>query len=158
MCNWYTEMDMIVKSNYEKVIYDVEAEFKSNASVYCEDISIIEKALKIEGSVLLDPKSLAIQTPFGITSLFNCSTGCKAFIILAYIAKHGNKNKCYLVSLVEAGDNVIQELSDTISNSQNIDVYDIHNRYCSGDLKVKYNGSKEINSFKELNITDVFGI
>lgn len=78
----------------------------------------------IDKAVLLDKSTGKIQTPFGICSIEDLSTGCKIAICIIYLNEHRDRfSQIKAVNATEAGVNALDSLFDYIEkNNFNIGI------------------------------------
>ena len=71
-----------------------------------DDLDIIQK---VDKALLIDRSTGLVQTPFGLTSLRNLSTGCKTVLVYNYCRKN-NIDK--IINITESGANALDVLFD----------------------------------------------
>jgi hypothetical protein len=146
MFNIYTNLESIKEENYANIIMDLEREFSKNYDFYTKDKQILQNALNIDSSTLLEDD--CIKTKFGTTTIDNLATGIKGYIIICNKIKYSNGRT--LISVVECGDNVISSLIPILDTQNIVDIYDIQYRRCKESFTATINDSHTINSFKEM--------
>lgn len=98
----------------KKFVNDVEIFFNFDLAYNLKTDKAINKILKtIDGAHIINGN--VVETKFGVTTLSNLSTGCKALII-AWL------NPSLTVNFIEVGDNVV-ELAVELSKSRDLHVY-----------------------------------
>lgn len=105
-CNKEDESNMIrdFESFFEK--YVIAKEFESI------DLDVMKR---IDHAVLLDKKSGAIQTQFGITDILHLSTGCKTVLSYLYIVKRSeHKFSGKILDVTECGSNALNVLFNCV--------------------------------------------
>lgn len=106
-----TSLDSIDKS---KFVDDVDIYFNFDLANNLKSDKIIDRILEvIDGAHIIAGN--VVETKFGVTTLSNLSTGCKALII-AYL------NPRLTVNFILVGDNVI-ELAVEISKDNDLNIY-----------------------------------
>ena len=98
----------------KKFVNDVEIFFNFDLAYNLKTDEAINKILKtIDGAHIINGN--VVETKFGVTTLSNLSTGCKALII-AWL------NPSLIVNFTEVGDNVV-ELAVELSKNRDLHVY-----------------------------------
>ena len=98
----------------KKFVNDVEIFFNFDLAYNLKTDESINKILKtIDGAHIINGN--VVETKFGVTTLSNLSTGCKALII-AWL------NTSLTVNFTEVGDNVV-ELAVELSKNRDLHVY-----------------------------------
>ena len=98
----------------KKFVNDVEIFFNFDLAYNLKTDEAINKILKtIDGAHIINGN--VVETKFGVTTLSNLSTGCKALII-AWL------NTSLTVNFTEVGDNVV-ELAVELSKNRDLHVY-----------------------------------
>ena len=98
----------------KKFVNDVEIFFNFDLAYNLKTDEAINKILKtIDGANIINGN--VVETKFGVTTLSNLSTGCKALII-AWL------NQSLTVNFTEVGDNVV-ELAVELSKDRDLHVY-----------------------------------
>lgn len=112
-----------------------------------------EYAIKyIDKANLLDRKTGAVETPFGLTDIYHLSTGCKTVLMYLYIYRHRQDyDKNIVINITECGWNAIDVLFDCVEK-----LCDSHTLFFLGHEDGIFNCKKRdyfIN--KEVSITDL---
>ena len=103
------------KFSADSVINDNESFFRTFVMIKELDEFSLETMRKIDGAELKDAGTGAILTPYGETSIFNLSTGCKTVLNASYIARNRNKfSGIKAISGTESGWNALDRLFDAI--------------------------------------------
>lgn len=98
----------------KKFVNDVEIFFNFDLAYNLKTDEAINKILKtIDGAHIINGN--VVETKFGVTTLSNLSTGCKALIIALL-------NQGLTVNFTEVGDNVV-ELAVELSKNRDLHVY-----------------------------------
>lgn len=98
----------------KKFVNDVEIFFNFDLAYNLKTDEAINKILKtIDGAHIINGN--VVETKFGVTTLSNLSTGCKALIIALL-------NPGLTVNFTEVGDNVV-ELAVELSKNRDLHVY-----------------------------------
>lgn len=98
----------------KKFVNDVEIFFNFDLAYNLKTDEAINKILKtIDSAHLINGN--VVETKFGVTTLSNLSTGCKALIIALL-------NPSLIVNFTEVGDNVV-ELAVELSKNRDLHVY-----------------------------------
>lgn len=106
-----TSIDSIDKS---KFVDDVDIYFNFDLANNLKSDKIIDRILEvIDGAHIINGN--VVETKFGVTTLSNLSTGCKALIIALL-------NPGLTVNFTEVGDNVV-ELAVELSKNRDLHVY-----------------------------------
>lgn len=91
------------------IIRDFESFFeKYILSVDFEQIDL-DVIKSIDNAVVLDRKSGAIQTNFGLTDILHLSTGCKVVLSYLYIKRH-DEFSGNILDITECGSNALEVL------------------------------------------------
>lgn len=108
-----------------------------------------EYLMEIDEAKVVDYNLLKIETPFGICSIRELSTGLKTVMNVLYL-KEKPVNQFYLVNIDECGENILPYLFDLVNNT-NIALYLDHiPRNYPDEYTVYVNGTK-INNCIEFN-------
>lgn len=138
----------------DETIIDNEAFFNNNVSAkYLTDSSLMVMS-DIDKAKLIDRKTGKIETPYGITSIRDLSTGCKTILNCIFI--HENPERYPTVKAInatECGWNAIDRLFEYI---ESIDIFDIaiiiehdNDLYKCKDREYLVNNDKHIKSMLE---------
>ncbi len=138
----------------DNILVDVDRFFDISVSVGDIDEIGMQVMEKIDGAHFVDSNIGTIETPYGITSYKNLSTGCKSVLDYLFIAKHPVKYRdVKAVDFTECGWNAIDCLFDVISNgvSDKLGIIIRHDDglYNCKPHKMLFNGEFEIESMKE---------
>ena len=99
------------KEDEGRVIRDFESFFEKYVIAKEFENMDLDVMKRIDNAVLLDKKSGAIQTQFGITDILHLSTGCKIVLSYLYIVKRSNhKFSGKLLDVTECGSNALNIL------------------------------------------------
>ena len=136
----------------EEMIVDNEAFFNNNISA--KNLSEKSKDImqNIDKAVLLDNKTGKIETPYGIASIKDLSTGCKTILNYIFITEHLETYPMVkAINATECGWNALEELFRYIecsSKEQDIDIIVEHDNdlYMCEDREYLVNGERKINS------------
>ena len=95
------------------IIRDNESFFRNNISPQFFDKECENLMYSIDRAEIIDIKNGAIKTPYGITSIYSLSTGCKTAINVYYVFKNPNiYRELVAVDLTECGYNAIDTIFD----------------------------------------------
>ena len=95
----------------------------------------------IDRAVIVNYSRLKIETPYGIASVDDLSTGCKTMLNILYLMETGVKEEA-LVNVDEAGNNVLKRILDLVAGSR-ISLYITHDTNCiNNDRKFILNGKE----------------
>ena len=72
---------------------------------------------EIDNAEIIDEALGTIQTPFGVTSLENLSTGCKTVLNLNFLLSTGMASS---IDLTECGTNALDAIFETLENHDNL--------------------------------------
>lgn len=129
MIRLYTEKHLIEGKQF---IRSVDAAF--NSQVYATSFDSIDLSImqEIDSAELLDANTGFIKTPYGVCSIKNLSTGCKAVLYLRYMIKN---NIDAVLNASECGENAFNLLCK-YCNDSGVNIYmsqcdsiGINNRY-----------------------------
>ena len=121
------EIDMInVITKCDEKDIDVIRDFESFFEKYVFSSNFEELDLnvmkRIDDAILLDKKTGAIKTKFGVTDILHLSTGCKVVLSYIYI-KRFNKCSVKVLDVTECGSNALEALfscADAFEDSETI--------------------------------------
>lgn len=103
----------------EEILIDNESFFDNTVTAKSFDELSLDVIMNIDKAKLIDRNIGTIETPFGITSIDNVSTGCKA--VLNYIYISNNKisyRDIKAIDATECGWNAIEELFKAIERKK----------------------------------------
>ena len=104
----------------DNILFDNEAYFFENVSL--EHDSKYEFVLEgIDNAKILDYDTGLVQTPFGLTSFEQLSTGCKTVLNYLHLRKHGSRYS-YL-NITECGANALNVLFELCETDDGIGFY-----------------------------------
>ncbi len=104
--------------NKDDIIVDNEAFFNNYINAkFIKEYGVY--AIKsIDKAILIDENTAKVQTPFGICSIDDLSSGCKTILNIIYInEKHLNRYDSIIVSLNECGRNALDFIFDYIEDN-----------------------------------------
>ena len=105
----------------------------------------------IDRAIIVNYSRLKIETPYGIASVDDLSTGCKTILNILRLME-GGVNEEALVNVDEAGNNVLKRILDLVAGSR-ISLYITHDTNCiNNDHKFILNG-KEMQDEMEFSDT-----
>ncbi len=136
------------------VLIDVERFFDISVPPSEIDVIGLQVIERIDGAHFVDQALGTIETPYGITSYRNLSTGCKSVLDYIYLTKHPSKYRdVKAVDFTECGWNAIDCLFDVISDgiSDKIGIIIRHDDglYNCKPHKMLFNNEIAIESMKE---------
>lgn len=112
MIKLFTSLDYFDKRN---VIVDNDSFFINNIFTKCLSEKGLEIIKEIDKAEVLDKKTGAIKTPYGITSLNHLSTGCKTALNVLYLCEHPSDfPRILAVDATECGSNAIDVLLECL--------------------------------------------
>lgn len=82
----------------------------------------------IDRALLVNIRRLKIETPYGVASVDDLSTGCKTMLNILRLMEEGVKEEA-LVNVDEAGNNVLQQILDLVAGTV-ISLYITHDTDC----------------------------
>ena len=117
----YTDKGLIGKDKYIK---NAKAYF--NVNIQSSELTQLDKEIinKIDGSTFIDSKT--ISTPFGVTSVFNISSGAKAVICALHFPDK-------IIDLISCGENALKVLFELIDGTD-IQVFLDHTAFSYGGI------------------------
>lgn len=121
MIQIYTCMDDFNKS--KRFILSNDEEFEDKISK--ESILESDRQLMQQIDSVTKADATAVITPYGITDIYNLSTGCKTAINISHIKEQVGYREYPIVNITECGQNVIKIIFDMIDNTE-IEVYLAH--------------------------------
>ncbi len=108
MIKLYTSLDYFNKDN---ILFDNEAFFKemiSSKELADDELNIL---WEIDKAKIVNNKIDKIETPYGICSLKDISTGCKTAINIMFIMKHKEQfHKLEAINATECGVNALESI------------------------------------------------
>lgn len=141
----------------DEILIDTDRFFDiSVPSMEIDDVG--EKVMnRIDRARFIDKKLGTIETPYGITSYQNLSTGCKSVLDYIYISKHPVRYKeVKAIDFTECGWNALDCLFDIITDGLNdklgIIIRHDDELYKCKPYKMRFNDEKIINSMAEFYI------
>ncbi len=105
----------------------------------------------VDKAIVVNYDRLKIETPYGIASIDDLSTGCKTLLNILYLMDSGIKGEA-LVNVDEAGNNVLRRILDLVAGS-NISLYITHDTDCIDNRYSFILNGKELQD--EMEFTDV---
>lgn len=138
-----TKTELIKALNPRTVIYSNDKAFrklKYNTGFINRYSNII---YDVDRAIIIDDKLLKIQTPYGITSVDDLSTGCKTLLNICYIFEAYEENDTRaVVNVNECGNNILEKIFDIVEGTS-IYLYISHDTTAVDDRhKFILNGSK----------------
>ena len=100
---------------HSEIVKDNEAFFLVNFKMSQIGDNEIEAMRKIDNAEIVDFSNGTIKTPFGTTSIFDLSTGCKTVLNYITIAKNRAKfDGIRAINITESGANAIELLFEVM--------------------------------------------
>lgn len=134
----------------EEIIVDNEGFFNNNVSAKSLSETSLNIMCKIDKARLLDKKTGKIETPYGITSIYDLSTGCKTILNCIFITENPDiYPSIRAINATECGWNAVDELFSFIeSNSIQIGVIIEHDNllYKCKDREYMVNNERRIDT------------
>lgn len=94
-----------------EIIIDNESFFNNNIRPKQLSKTSLEVMWRIDKAKLIDTRTGKIETPYGICSIRDLSTGCKTVLNCIYIIEHKDKYpNAKAIELTECGWNAIEEV------------------------------------------------
>lgn len=146
MIKLYTSLDYFNKNN---VLYDNESFFKEMISSKELTDDELDVLWKIDKAKVVNAKLNKIETPYGICSLSDISTGCKTAINVMFIMKHREQfNRLEAINATECGVNALESIFQVIDKYNydiNIVVEHDDDIWECGKRDYLINGNRHIN-------------
>lgn len=93
----------------------------------------------LDRALLVNIRRLKIETPYGVASVDDLSTGCKTMLNILRLMEKGVKDEA-LVNVDEAGNNVLRQILDLVAGTR-ISLYITHDTDCiNGKRRFLLNG------------------
>lgn len=136
------------KGLINKAISDHNAIFSKFTVPYGLDEIDLQYMKEIDRAEIINFDTLAIKTPFGITSLENISQGLKILLNIRYLSKTGNTQN--LVDIISCGDNILPYI---VKESYKYDIRLLSASkalVCKDKADILLNDSIKVDSFSSL--------
>lgn len=137
----------------DEILLDNEAFFKNN--IGASDIS--DKGLKamklLDGAILLDKNTGKIQTPFGICSIYDLSTGCKTLLNVIYLIEYNKYPQVKAINCTECGWNALEQIFELLDETNAFGIIIEHDNelYNCSDRDYLVNDKEHITSMFDFN-------
>lgn len=124
------------------------AEIKYNVGFLQRNKNILHS---IDRASIINEGLLKIETPYGIASVDDLSTGCKTLLNIAYLTEQLG-NRIAIVNVNECGNNALRKAFDMVSGT-NIHLYISHDT-AAVDMQYKFivNGKELKDEFEFVDI------
>lgn len=114
MINIITDLDKISTDDVE-LIRDVDSFFVLHVPIKGFTSLDREVIKRIDNADLLDELKDGVKTPFGITSIYNLSTGCKTVLVYLYFQRNRKRYCDIIIDITGCGANALDVLFDCVS-------------------------------------------